>query len=178
MTKGEFITQYDLLCKGHRFEPTKEQGDAWFRKVQHYALDDWADAVSTLLCGPRFPLLDPALAVLDAAREQRKRTEIWKDKKVAERVSDQIDRGAVATLSSSLFQTIKVFCSRQQVRSQQLLVASNSREQYTPEQRTRELARLQAEEQRLTQEYARLMAGLSQQECDAFTVRYGRAVAA
>lgn len=178
MTKGEFITQYDLLCKGHRFEPTKEQGDAWFRKVQHYALEDWADAVSTLLCGPRFPLLDPALAVLDAAREHRKRTEIWKDKKVAEQVAARVDGGTVPTMSAPLFQTIKVFASRREVRSQQLLVASNSREQYTPEQRTRELARLQAEEQRLTQEYVRLMASLSQQDCDAFTVRYGRAVAA
>ena len=67
MTKGEFISQYHLLCKGFRYEATEEQTDAWYRKVQQYALQDWADAVSTLLCGARFPLLDPALAALVGA---------------------------------------------------------------------------------------------------------------
>jgi hypothetical protein len=179
MTRGEFITQFDLLCKGFRLEPTKEQGDAWFRKVQQYAMEDWAEAVSTLLCAPRFPLLDPVLAALDAAREHRKRIELWKDRKAAERVIDGLESGQDSALSPELFQTVKVFLARQQVRRYQMQVAANFGDRWAPARREAELTRLQQEEQRLTREYQQLMGTLSQADCDAFVLRYqGHEVAA
>ena len=178
MTKGEFITQFHLLCKGFRYEATAEQTDAWYRKVQHHALEDWTEAVSTLLCGPRFPLLDPAMAALDNAREHRKRIGMWKEKKEAQRVTEGLQVGDGTALSPELFLTIKVFSSRMQVRRYLMQVAANVRETLTPAQRTLELQRLQQEDARLTAEYERLMPMLSQAEADLFTVQYGRAVAA
>lgn len=178
MTKGEFISQFHVLCKGFRFEASAEQTDAWYRKVQHHALEDWTDAVATLLCGPRFPLLDPALDALDRARDHRKRISQWKDKKEAETATMRIDRGTVPLLSPELFATIRVFSSRMQVRRYQMQVAANVRETLTPAQRTLELQRLQQEDARLTAEYERLMQSLSQADVDLFTVQYGRAVAA
>lgn len=178
MTKGEFISQFHVLCKGFRFEATEQQTEAWYRKVQHHALVDWTEAVSTLLCGPRFPLLDPAMAALDQARDHRKRTEQWKDKKDAEQMTTRLTAGDVPTLSPELFATIKTFCARMQVRRYQMQVAANVREQLTPAQRTAELQRLQQEDARLTAEYERLMRILPKSELDLFTVQYGRAVAA
>ena len=178
MTKGEFISQFHVLCKGFRFEATDQQTDAWYRKVQHHALIDWTDAVSTLLCGPRFPLLDPVMAALDHARDHRKRMEMWKDKKEAETATNRLTAGQVPLLSPELFATIKAFSSRMQVRRYQMQVAANLREMLTPAQRTAELQRLQQEDARLTAEYERLMQHLSQAEADQFTVQYGRAVAA
>lgn len=178
MTKGEFISQFHVLCKGFRFEATDQQTDAWYRKVQHHALVDWTEAVSTLLCGPRFPLLDPVLAALDHARDHRKRIDQWKDKKESEQVTTRLDAGEVPGLSPELFLTIKVFASRMQVRRYQMQVAANVREQLTPAQREAELKRLQQEDARLTAEYQRLMPMLSKAEADQFTVQYGRAVAA
>lgn len=178
MTRGEFVSQFHLLCKGFRCEATAEQTDAWYRKVQHHALEDWTEAVSTLLCGSRFPLLDPAMAALDHAREHRKRISQWKDKKEAERVTENLQSGAGTALSPELFLTIKVFASRVQVRRYQMQVAANLREALTPEERDREMARLRQEDARLTAEYERLLAKLPTAEADAFTVKYGRAVAA
>lgn len=178
MTKGEFISQFHVLCKGFRFEASAEQTDAWYRKVQHHALEDWTEAVSTLLCGPRFPLLDPAMAALDNAREHRKRIGMWKEKKEAQRVTEGLQVGDGTALSPELFLTIKVFSSRMQVRRYLMQVAANVRETLTPAQRTLELQRLQQEDARLTAEYERLMPMLSQAEADLFTVQYGRAVAA
>lgn len=178
MTKGEFISQFHVLCKGFRFEATDQQTDAWYRKVQHHALVDWTEAVSTLLCGPRFPLLDPAMAALDNARDHRKRMDQWKDKKEAETVTARLDASQVPMLSPELFATIKVFSSRVQVRRYQMQVAANVRDTLTPAQRTAELQRLQQEDARLTAEYERLMQHLPKAEADLFTVQYGRAVAA
>lgn len=178
MTKGEFVSQFHLLCKGFRCEATAEQTDAWYRKVQHHALEDWTEAVSTLLCGPRFPLLDPAMAALDNAREHRKRIGMWKEKKEAQRVTDGLQVGDGTALSPELFLTIKVFSSRIQVRRYLMQVAANVREALSPEERERELARLRQEDTRLTVEYERLMERLPKAEADTFTVKYGRAVAA
>lgn len=178
MTKGEFISQFHVLCKGFRFEASAEQTDAWYRKVQHHALEDWTEAVSTLLCGPRFPLLDPALDALDRARAHRKRISQWRDKKEADTAVTRLDRGEVPMLSPELFATIKVFASRMQVRRYQMQVAANIRDTLTPAQRATELQRLQQEDARLTAEYERLMQHLPKAEADLFTVQYGRAVAA
>jgi len=178
MTKGEFVSQFHLLCKGFRCEATAEQTDAWYRQVQHHALEDWSEAVCTLLCGARFPLLDPVLAALDNAREHRKRINQWKDKKEAQRVTDGLQVGDGTALSPELFLTIKVFAARMQVRRMQMQVAANQRDALTANERARELARLQQEDVRLTAEYERLMARLPKAEADAFTVKYGRAVAA
>lgn len=178
MTKGEFITQFHLLCKGFRYEATAEQTDAWYRKVQHHAVDDWTEAVGTLLCGPRFPSLDPAMAALDNAREHRKRISQWKDKKEAEQVATRLDAGQVPQLSPELFQVIKIFSARQQVRRSQMQVAANVRESLTPAQRTAELQRLQHEDARLTSEYEQLLPRLSQTEVNLFMQQYGREAAA
>ena len=178
MTKGEFISQFHLLCKGFRYEATAEQTDAWYRKVQQHDLQDWTDAVSTLLCGARFPLLDPALAALDAAREHRTRVAVWKDKKDAERVTQRLERGEGTALSPDLFATIRTFSARQQVRHALMQVAGNVGDRWEGERRERELARLREEEARLTEEYERLIMRLPQAEAASFSLRYGREIAA
>lgn len=76
MTRAEFIGQFNRLCGGFRYAPTDAQSEAWYRRVGMRDLADWAEAVTTLLCGPRFPLLDPVLAALEQAYESRRKVQV------------------------------------------------------------------------------------------------------
>ena len=73
MTKHEFMQDYERLCDGFRHQTTPEQIAAWYKKLGHIHAEDWREAVDTLLCGPRFPLLDPVLVACDQASGQRRR---------------------------------------------------------------------------------------------------------
>ena len=178
MTEREFAVQFHLLCKGFRFEATVEQTNAWFRKAQIYALEDWTEAVSTLLCGTRFPRLDDALEALERARESRKRATVWKDRKSAEQTVTALQRGQDTRLSPELWACIRVFARRQQVRHFLMITASNAYDRYDPAQRARELAALQADDRKLTADYERLLPTLSHEDLTAFMARYGHEAAA
>lgn len=83
MTKPEFEFQYKRLCTGLKHEPTPEQFEAWWTKIGHAHAADWQEAVTTLLCGIRFPLLDPTLAALEQAQEYRKRLAAQREREQA-----------------------------------------------------------------------------------------------
>lgn len=178
MTKGEFTTEFHRLCKGFRYEPTTEQGDAWFRKTLHYERPDWSNAVDTLLCSPRFPTFDYSQAALDTARESRKRHEIQKDARTADRRVENVMSGRGCPLYPDLFNCIKAFSGRNHVRRYIAIVESNDGDKYEPLEQQEELAILKQREEKLTVEYERLLRGLSQADGDAFTVRYGAEVLA
>ncbi len=178
MTKGEFITDFDRLCRGFRVDSTPEQIDAWYRKVIPYDRHDWVDAVDTLLCGPRFPHLDPALAALEHAREHRKRTALHRDQRPAEQMAERVLTGHGCPLSKNLFACIKAFNGRQQVRTEIGLVMANFGNQYDPQEQEDLVKALRQREATLTAEYERLLTNLNQEDGDAFTVRYGKAVLA
>ncbi len=55
MTKDEFKQQFKRLCAGFKFEPTPGQIEAFFERMGQYDVCDWKEAVTDLLCAPRFP---------------------------------------------------------------------------------------------------------------------------
>lgn len=55
MQKDEFKHQFKRLCDGFKFEPTPGQIEAFYERMQQYDLRDWREAVTDLLCAPRFP---------------------------------------------------------------------------------------------------------------------------
>lgn len=85
MNKPEFFTEYTRLCKGFRYESTPEQGNAWYSRLAHVHASDWTEAVTSLLCGPRFPLLDPVLEACEKAAAHRRRVEADRDRMASER---------------------------------------------------------------------------------------------
>lgn len=172
MTRPEFMSQFDRLCKGFRYDATPEQSEAWFKRIGHGHPADWREAVDVLLCAPRFPLLDPVLAALEQAQGQRKRLAVTRDKPQAESVFERLRRGEGAKLSPTLFAAIKAFAGREQVR--RYLALERGRE----ERREQELVRLAKEEARLTRELADLVPQLDEHELSDFVGHYGPAVAA
>lgn len=177
MTKPEFMGQFDRLCRGFKYEATGEQAEAWFRRIGHALVADWSEAVTTLLCAPRFPLLDPVLAALDAAEAHRKRQRIEQDKKPASKLYKLVQEGQVSThLSPLLFQAIKTFAGRDQVRHYIGLTVSD--EDLEPLEREEELNRWKREEARLSAVLAETVPKLNEEDLSAFVERYGKAVAA
>lgn len=172
MTKGEFTTVFHRLCKGLKFAPTVEQADAWYAKVLRYTSADWEATVETCLCAERFPRIEHVLDELDRRDEQRRRASVWKDRQAADRAATACTSGRPDALSPELFQTITVLTARHTVRRLMLAVAANVRAQRSPVQRETELARLRAEDARLTAEYGRLLVALPQGDADLFVTRY------
>jgi len=149
MTRNEFMGQFQRLCAGFRYDSTPEQIEAWFRRIGHAAVQDWAEAVTTLLCAPRFPLLDPVLAALDSASAHRRRLAVERDKQPASmlaRLAQEGGRGC--PLSPELFESIKAFAGREQVRKYLGIVQDKA--DLEPAERERELTRLTHEEARLS----------------------------
>ena len=55
MNKDEFKQQFKRLCEGFKFEPTPGQVEAFYERVGFHDPRDWREAVTDLLCAPRFP---------------------------------------------------------------------------------------------------------------------------
>jgi len=177
MTRPEFMGQFDRLCRGFSYTATPEQSEAWFRRIGHAVVQDWSEAVTTLLCAPRFPLLDPVLAALESAGTHRRRLAVERDKQPASmlaRLAQEGGRGC--PFSKDLFACIKAFAGREQVRHYLAIV--NGKEEMDPGERTRELKRLAQEEARLSAILTDLVPKLSDEELSDFIEHYGHAVAA
>jgi len=177
MTRPEFMGQFDRLCKGFRYDSTQEQSEAWFRKIGHVDVQDWAEAVNTLLCSPRFPLLDPVLAAIDEAGNHRRRMSVEREKRSAvglARLAQEGGRGC--PLSPELFAAIKAHAGREQVRHYIALVEQD--EKLEPLEKRDELHRLKAEAHRLTAILCEMLPKLHEEELAEFMARYGEAVAA
>lgn len=74
MTKALFAAEFDRLCKGFDYKPRAVQADAFFERLQHCDAKDWHEAVTDLLCAPRFPInLDVILDAIEKRADQRRR---------------------------------------------------------------------------------------------------------
>lgn len=147
MTRPEFMGQFQRLCTGFKFEFTPEQAEAWYRRVGHVALSVWAESVTNLLCAERFPRdLDRVLAVVDLQAQAARSKAIQRDKSTAARVEAQLG-SAESGIDPTLFQVIKAFAGREQVRKYQRLVTLN--EEMPATTKRLELVRLRTEEARL-----------------------------
>jgi len=147
MTKNEFNGQFLRLCRGFKFEATDEQAEAWFRRVGHVALSVWAESVTNLLCADRFPRdLDRVLTVVEIQAQAARAKAVQRDKPIAARAAEQIEQGEYGA-QSQLFQVIKAFAGREQVRRYQALVTKN--EDMPATTKRLELVRLRTEEARL-----------------------------
>jgi len=177
MTKPEFMGQFDRLCRGFKYEATGEQAEAWFRRIGHALVEDWSEAVTTLLCAPRFPLLDPVLAALEAAGAHRKRQQIERDKKPASILYRLVQEGQASShLSPLLFQAIKAFAGRDQVRHYLSVVERN--QDLEPLEREEQETQLRREEVRLSGILNESVPKLTNEDLSVFVERYGSAVAA
>ena len=177
MTRPEFMGQFDRLCVGFRYSATQEQSEAWFRKIGHHALADWAEAVSTLLCAPRFPLLDPVLAALDEAAQHRRKVEIDRNRRQDSRLAHTAQFGGGGNpLSPTLMAAIKAHSERELIRH--WIDQAQHSPRLEPMEREAELKQLRAREQGLTDELCRVVPKLAQDELSDFMARYGAAVAA
>lgn len=147
MTRPEFMGQFQRLCTGFTFAFTPEQAEAWFRRVGHVALSVWAESVTNLLCAERFPRdLDRVLAVVDLQAQAARSKAIQRDKSTAARVEAQLG-SAESGIDPTLFQVIKAFAGREQVRKYQARVIAD--DDLAPTPKRLELARLRTEEARL-----------------------------
>lgn len=177
MTTPEFLTEFKRLCAGFRYEPTKEQADAWFKRIGHNVASDWACAVDTLLCAPRFPLLDPVLAAIDDAATYRRRVSVERDKPRAQRIFQQIHGEAPRQgnpLSSGLFEAIRAFAGRDQVRD--YIAQTEHSSVLSDDEKQERLNVYRMREQKLSADLARLLPDLGETELSEFVDRYGAAV--
>lgn len=55
MTKNEFKSEFKRLCDGFSFTPTPGQIEAFYERLGFQEAKDWREAVTDLLCAPRFP---------------------------------------------------------------------------------------------------------------------------
>jgi hypothetical protein len=79
MTVKEFAEHFDRLCKGFRYCPQPEQAEAFFERLKHCNQQDWREAVTDLLCSPKFPpSLNVILDSIERRAEQRRRTAVAK----------------------------------------------------------------------------------------------------
>jgi hypothetical protein len=104
VTKREFLLEFTRLCEGHRYEPTPIQGSAYFERLQHVHAADWREAVTDLLCAPRFPLtLDPILATIEKYATTRRRREVESDRMKAERTLEAVGCGMPDDVRAKIF---------------------------------------------------------------------------
>jgi len=177
MNKSEFMGQFDRLCRGFKYASTSEQAEAWFRRIGHADVADWAEAVTTLLCSPRFPMLDPVLTALEDAGNHRRRVQIERDKKPASVFARLVMEGqGGCPLSPELFAAIKAHSGREQVRKYLQIVHDDGK--LEPLEKRDEMQRLRTEEDRLTEILTEVLPKLHNDELTEFMERYGQEVAA
>jgi len=75
MTLDQFKYQFKRLCDGHKLQPTPEQIVAFYQNLQRVEACDWEEAVTNLLCRPKFPYLEAVLDMCVACADNRKRRE-------------------------------------------------------------------------------------------------------
>lgn len=86
MTKDEFKVQFKRLCDGFSFQPTPGQIEAFFERLGFHDVRDWKEAVTDLLCAPRFPKdLNVIAETVGKRADDRRRLEA--ERKRMERVS-------------------------------------------------------------------------------------------
>jgi len=177
MTKAEFVVTFDRLCRGFKHEATPEQGAAWFQRLAHAHTNDWAEAVTTLLCATKFPYLDAVLKALEEAAKHRRVRALQCERKQAERLASEVSGGGA--LDARLFRAIVAIGARDQVRHFLALVEKNVRSRpLSPIEQERELARLRSEEVAYTEELSRLLPQLTEPDLAALLSRYREVVAA
>lgn len=77
MTKDEFRTEFRRLCDGFSYQPKPTQMEAFYERLQHCHPDDWREAVTDLLCAPKFPRdLNAILQAVDVRAEQRRKIKV------------------------------------------------------------------------------------------------------
>lgn len=170
MTRPEFMGQFTRLCSGFRYESTPEQSEAWFRRVGHVGLDVWSESVTNLLCAERFPRdLDRVLAVVEIQVQACRARAILRDKP---RASIAVERlGTVESgIDPNLFQAIKCFAGRQQIRRNRVNWTRN--EELEPRLKEQRLAHRDQEEARLTKDIILLMPLLEAQDIRRLMDKY------
>ena len=148
MTLMEFTGQFRRLCDGFQYEATREQTDAWFRRIGHYALSVWAEAVTTLLCGKYYPKLDEALKVLESEADAQRRAAVEQEKSRARKVYTLLtqpvspqEASRLPMPGTPLFACIKAFAGRAEVWKR--LTQLEYDERHTESEQARERVRLQ-----------------------------------
>ncbi len=82
MTKAEFTSQFDRLCKGLDYQATVEQAEAIYRRIGHVAVSVWAESVTTVLCDGRrgyLPKLEHLLDVIEREAEAQRKAAVTRD---------------------------------------------------------------------------------------------------
>lgn len=174
MTKTDFAPVFERLCRGFRHEATPEQAEAWYKRVNHAEAADWHDAVTTLLCAPKFPYLDTAMGAIDDAANHRRARARQCERKQAERVYTKI-QSQEGPFSPMLFRAIKALGARRQIRDCIERVAKADRWADAPTAQARELERLREQEQVYSTELTALLPQLEETELSQFLSRYGSA---
>ena len=80
MTRDEFKIEFKRLCDGFSYQPRQTQVEAFYERLQHCQRPDWHEAVTDLLCAPRFPMnLEIILETIEKRAEQRRRHIVKRD---------------------------------------------------------------------------------------------------
>lgn len=84
MTLDEFKEDFKRLCEGFSYQPTRGQVDAFYERLKHVWWQDWREAVTDLLCAPRFPAdLNKILEAVEKRAEPRRRGAVERDRATA-----------------------------------------------------------------------------------------------
>lgn len=93
MQYSEFLTEFQRLCQGFRYDVTSEQSEAWFRRMGHVTQGVWVESVTTMLCAERFPRdLDAVIKVLDNQSQVSRAKAILREKATAPQIEQGIER--------------------------------------------------------------------------------------
>ncbi len=85
MQHSEFTMEFRRLCQGFSYEPRPAQVDAFFERLKHVQYQDFREAVTSLLCAPRFPQsIEVILQACDTAQEWRRKAALSRERKQAD----------------------------------------------------------------------------------------------
>jgi hypothetical protein len=85
MQHSEFTMEFRRLCEGFSYEPRPAQVEAFFDRLKHVQYPDFREAVTSLLCAPRFPQsIEAILQACETAQEWRRKASLAREKKQAE----------------------------------------------------------------------------------------------
>lgn len=98
MTRDVFKVEFKRLCDGFDMQPRQGQVDAYYERLQMHHEADWHEAVTDLLCAPKFPYnLNTILEVIEVRAEERRRANVQRENYEAQRACANMANGTHGT---------------------------------------------------------------------------------
>jgi hypothetical protein len=101
MQHAEFVMEFRKLCEGFSYRPSPQQMEAFFERLRHVQYPDFREAVTSLLCAPRFPQgIEPILQACDVAQAWRRKLAVQQERAQAETWGKASSRTSSASMDA------------------------------------------------------------------------------